>query len=321
MRRFAIALLALLPFAAPQTAAQEYPTKPVRLVVPYAAGGTTDVLARLLSPRLSETWGQSVVVENRGGANGNVGSDVVAKSPADGYTLLVGTSGSNAVNPSLYKHMPYDARRDLIYIAPIASTANVLLVNAASPHKSLKDLLAAAKQSPGKISYGSSGVGSVLHLCGVLVAQKTGIDWLHIAYKGTGPSLTDLLGGQIDSVFSNLPAVVPQIKSGKMRALAVTSAARDASVPDVPTMIEAGIPGYTLTSWFGIFAPAGTPRAVVLKVNAEVSRLIQLPDMRERLLGLGAVPTPKGADEANQFFHDELARWAEVVKASGATAD
>jgi tripartite-type tricarboxylate transporter receptor subunit TctC len=321
MRRFAIAVLALLPFVALQSEAQEYPSKPVRLVVPYATGGTTDVLARLLSPRLSEAWGQSVVVENRAGANGNVGSDLVAKAPADGYTLLVGTSGSNAVNPSLYKHMPYDARRDLIYIAPIASTANVLLVNAASPHKSLKDLLDAARKSPGKISYGSSGVGSVLHLCGVLVAQKTGVELLHIAYKGTGPSLTDLLGGQIDSVFSNLPAVVPQIQSGKMRALAVTSAERDASVPNVPTMIEAGIPGYALTSWFGIFAPAGTPRAVVLKVNAEVSRLIQLPEVRERLLGLGAVPTPKGADEANQFFHDELARWAQVVKASGATAE
>ncbi len=321
MRSFAIAVAALLVFAAPQTGAQEYPSKPVRLVVPYATGGTTDVLARLLSPRLTEAWGQSVVVENRAGANGNVGSDMVAKSPADGYTLLVGTSGSNAVNPSLYKQMPFDARRDLIYIAPIASTANVLLVNATSPHRSLKDLLAAAKNSPGKISYGSSGVGSVLHLCGVLVAQKAGVDLLHIAYKGTGPSLTDLLGGQIDSVFSNLPAVVPQIKSGKMRALAVTSAERDASAPDVPTMIEAGIPGYALTSWFGIFAPAKTPRAVVLKVNAEVSRLIQLPEVRERLLGLGAVPTPKGADDANQFYHDELVRWAQVVKASGATVD
>ena len=321
MRSFAIAVAASLAFAAPQAGAQEYPSKPVRLVVPYATGGTTDVLARLLSPRLTEAWGQSVVVENRAGANGNVGSDMVAKSPADGYTLLVGTSGSNAVNPSLYKQMPFDARRDLIYIAPIASTANVLLVNATSPHRSLKDLLAAAKNSPGKISYGSSGVGSVLHLCGVLVAQKAGVDLLHIAYKGTGPSLTDLLGGQIDSVFSNLPAVVPQIKSGKMRALAVTSAERDASVPDVPTMIEAGIPGYALTSWFGIFAPAKTPRAVVLKVNAEVSRLVQLAEMRERLLGLGAVPTPKGADEANQFYHDELVRWAQVVKASGATVD
>lgn len=322
MRRFAIATLAFLAgIAALHASAQEYPVKPVRLIVPYAAGGTTDVLARIMAPRLTEMWGQAVVVENRGGANGNVGSDVVAKSAPDGYTLLLGTSGSNAVNPSLYRKMPYDAKRDLAYIAPIASTANVLLVNASSPYRSLKDLLDAARQRPGKVSYGSSGVGSVLHLCGVLLAQRTGTEWVHVAYKGTGPSLTDLLGGQIDSVFSNLPAVVPQIQSGKMRALAVTSSERDASVPDVPTMMEAGVADYNLSSWFGVFAPAATPRDVVRKINAEVSRQLQIPEVRQRLLGLGAVPTIKGADEANKFFHDELERWAQVVKASGATAD
>jgi tripartite-type tricarboxylate transporter receptor subunit TctC len=320
MPRFAMLGLVLV-LAAMQTAAQDYPSKPVRLIVPYAAGGTADVLARIMGQRLSEAWGQPVVVENRAGANGNVGSDLVAKAAGDGYTVLLGTSGSQAVNPSLYKAMPYDARRDLYYAAPIASTANVLLVNPASPHRTVAELLDGVKQKAGKFSYGSSGIGSVLHLCGVLLTQRTGANWVHVPYKGTGPSLTDLLGGQIDSVFANLPAVVPQIQSGKLRAIAVTSAERDASVPNVPTMIESGIPDYNLSSWFGLFVPASTPRDAVRRLNAEVTRQLQVPEVRQRLLGLGAVPTPKGAEEANQFFQEELGRWAQVVKASGATAD
>jgi tripartite-type tricarboxylate transporter receptor subunit TctC len=321
MQRFAVTLCTAMLLAVSAAHAQDWPSKTIRIIVPYSAGGTSDVLARIMGQRLGEAWGQPVVVENRAGANGNVGSDLVAKSAADGYTLLLGTSGSNAVNPSLYKVMLYDAKRDLVYAAPVASTANVLLVNSASPYRTLKDLLDAAREQPGKVTYGSSGIGSVLHLCGVLVAQKTGVNWVHVAYKGTGPSLTDLLGGQIVSVFSNLPAVVPQIQSGKMRALAVTSAERDASVPNVPTMIEAGIPDYNLSSWFGLFAPSATPRDVVRKINAEVVRQLQIPEVRQRLLGLGAVPSPMDADAANRFFHDELVRWAGVVKASGATAD
>lgn len=322
MPRFAIAFMAsIFGLAAVHAEAQEYPSRAVRLVVPYAAGGTADLLARIMGQRLGDAWGQPIVVENRGGANGNVGSDVVAKSAADGYTLLLGTSGSQAVNPSLYQRMPYDAKRDLVYAASIASTANVLLVNSASPYRSVKELLDGVRQQPGKVSYGSSGVGSVLHLCGVLFSQRTGAQWLHVPYKGTGPSLTDLLGGQIDSVFANLPSVVPQIQSGKLRALAVTSAERDASVPNVPTMAESGIADYNLSSWFGIFAPAATPREVVRRINAEIARQLQAAELRQRLLGLGAVPVVKNADEANQFFHDELVRWAQVVKASGATAD
>lgn len=321
MPRFAIMLSAVLLCVAGTAMGQNWPSKPVRIIVPYAAGGTADVLGRIMGQRLGEAWGQPVVVENRAGANGNVGSDAVVRSTPDGYTLLLGTSGSNAVNPSLYKTMPFDAWRDLVYAAPVASTANVLLVNAWSPHQMLKDLLDAARAQPGKITYGSSGIGSVLHLCGVLFAQKTGVNWVHVAYKGTGPSLTDLLGGQIVSVFANLPAVVPQIQSGKVRALAVTSAERDASVPNVPTMIEAGIADYNLSSWFGLFAPAATPRDVVRKVNADVGRQLQSPEVRQRLLGLGAVPTPMDADAAQRFYLDELVRWAGVVKASGATAD
>ena len=320
MRRFAIMILAAL--AAASLHAQEWPSKPVRIVVPYAAGGTSDVLARLMGQRLSEAWGQPVVVENRAGANGNVGSDVVAKSPADGYTLLLGTSGSNAVNPSLYKTMPYDAKRDLVYAAPIASTANVLLVNPASPHQNLKSLLDAARANPGKVSYGSSGVGSVLHLCGVMVTQKTGIQWTHIAYKGTGPSLTDLMGGQIDLIVSNFPESLPHVKGGKLRAVAVTGDKRSNAMPDVPTLAEQGFPGFSALAWWGVFAPAGTPKPIVDKLNAELAKAINLPDVKKHLaeqLGMDLVVS--SPDALQTWTVGEIARWGKVVKENGIRAD
>lgn len=315
-----LALLLLVGVASSVMAA-EYPTRPIRFVVPYSPGGTTDVLARIVGQKLAETWHQQVVVDNRAGANGNIGSDIVAKATPDGYTILLGTSGSNAVNPTLYTRMPYDAKRDLVLIAMVASTANILLAGPRFAGNSLKDLLALAKSRPGKVTYGSAGVGSVLHLSGELLKTMAGVDIVHVPYKGTGPSLTDVMGGQIDTVFSNLPAIVPLVQSGKLKGLAVTTAKRAPALPNVPTMIEGGVAGYDVSSWFGVFVPAKTPKAVVTKINAEVAKILKTPETNEKLLGLGADPLFKTPAEANKYFHDEIDKWARVVKASGAKAE
>ena len=302
-------------------AAADYPQRPIRLIVPYAAGGTSDILARIVGQKLTESWQQQVVVDNRGGANGNIGSDLVAKAEPDGYTLLLGTSGSNAVNPSLYTRMPYDAKRDLALIAMVASTANILVANPKFPGNTIREFVELAKARPGKLTYGSSGTGSVLHLSGELLKTMTGIDIVHIPYKGTGPSLVDLFGGQIDVVFSNLPAIVPMVKGGKLKGLGVTTAQRAGALPEVPTMIEGGIPGYDVSSWFGVLAPARTPRQVVDKVNAEIARILEPPQPKARLIELGADPQRMASAEANRFFHAEIDKWAKVVKASGAKAE
>jgi tripartite-type tricarboxylate transporter receptor subunit TctC len=315
------ALALLLASTSTGLAATDYPNRPIRLVVPYAPGGTTDVLARIVGQKMTEAWRQQVIVDNRGGANGNIGSDIVAKATPDGYTLLMGTSGSNAVNPSLYSNMPYDARRDLALIAMVASTANILVVNPKFPARTMKDLLALARKQPGKVTYGSAGVGSVLHLSGELLKTLTGIQIVHVPYKGTGPSITDLLGGQIDTVFANLPAIVPLVKEGRLRGLAVTTAQRAPALPDVPTMMEGGVPNYDVASWFGVFVPARTAAATVERINAEVVRILKTPDTQRRLVELGADPLFKTPAEANRYFHQEIEKWAKVVKASGAKAN
>ena len=302
------------------SAAADYPDRPIRFIVPYATGGTTDILARIVGQKLSEAWRQQVIVENRAGANGNIGSDLVAKAEPDGYTILLGTSGSNAVNPSLYARMPYDARRDLALVTLVASTANILVTHPKFAASSMKEFIGLAKTMPGKLTYGSSGVGSVLHLSGELLKTMTGIELVHVPYKGTGPSLADVLGGQIDTVFANLPAIVPLVKTGKLKALGVTTGRRADALPEVPTMIEGGVPGYDVSSWFGIFVPAKTPDAIANKINAEVARIVDDPQTRARLAELGADPMLKSTAEAKQFFLDEIDTWAKVVKASGATA-
>ena len=302
------------------SAAADYPDRPIRFIVPYATGGTTDILARIVGQKLSEAWRQQVIVENRAGANGNIGSDLVAKAEPDGYTILLGTSGSNAVNPSLYARMPYDARRDLALVTLVASTANILVTHPKFAASSMKEFIELAKTMPGKLTYGSSGVGSVLHLSGELLKTMTGIELVHVPYKGTGPSLADVLGGQIDTVFANLPAIVPLVKTGKLKALGVTTGRRADALPEVPTMIEGGVPGYDVSSWFGIFVPAKTPDAIANKINAEVARIVDDPQTRARLAELGADPMLKSTAEAKQFFLDEIDTWAKVVKASGATA-
>jgi tripartite-type tricarboxylate transporter receptor subunit TctC len=314
----AVLLAALVPGAAWSA---EYPTRPIRMVVPYAPGGASDFFARILAERFTAAWGQQVIVDNRAGAGGNIGSDIVAKANPDGYTMLLGTSGSNAVNPSLYAKLPYDAKRDLALIAMVASTANILVVRAQHPAKSVQDIIRMAKTNPGKVTYGSSGVGSVLHLSGELLNTVVGIKMVHVPSKGTGPSMIDLLAGQIDTVFSNLPPAVPFVNEGRMRGLAITTAARSPVLPNVPTMIEAGVPIYDVASWFGVMVPAKTPAAVVERINREVQRILKTPKTQEQLKSQGADPMFKPAREANAFFHEEIAKWAQVIKASGAKAD
>ena len=316
-----LAIFMMWAFALPTGAADTYPSRPIRLVVPYAAGGTSDILARIVGQKMGEHWRQQIVVDNRGGANGNIGSDIVAKADPDGYTMLLGTSGSNAVNPSLYSKMTYDAKRDLAFIAMVASTANILVVNPKFAANNMKEFIELAKSRPGKITYGSSGTGSVLHLSGELLKTVTGIDIVHVPYKGTGPSLIDLYASQIDTVFANLPAVVPTVKAGKLKGLAVTTASRASALPEVPTMIEGGIPDYDVASWFGIFVQTKTPKDLVSKINSEVARILKIPETNARLLELGAEPNIMKADEANRYFHAEIDKWAKVIKASGAKAD
>lgn len=317
-----MALLGVLVLAGfSQAAAGEYPERAIRIVVPYPAGGTADILARIVADRLTTTWSQQVIVEPRPGAGGNIGSDIVAKSTRDGYTLLLGTSGSNAVNPSLYTKMPYDARRDLTFVAPVASTANILVVGPKSPANSVKDLLQLARSQPRKLTFGSSGNGSVLHLSGELLKTLTGVDMVHVPYKGTPPALVDVMSGRVDMMIANAPSVVSQIKGGALRGLAVTTAQRLDVLPELPTMIEAGVAGFDVASWFGVFAPRGTPKDVLDKLNAEVRKMLGNPDTKAKLGAQGAQPMPMTADEADRFFLDEISKWAKVVKASGAKVD
>jgi tripartite-type tricarboxylate transporter receptor subunit TctC len=314
------AIIALL-FAALNAVGAEYPSKTIHIIVPYPPGGTADIFARYVGDRLTAVWGQPVIVENRAGAGGNIGSDAVAKSPPDGYTLLLGTSGSNAVNPSLYKNMPYNAWKDLTIIAPVAQTDNVLVVQAGSPAKSVKDLIALGKSKPGQLSFASSGTGSVLHLSGVLLAQRAGIEMMHVPYKGTPPALIDVMTGRVDMMIANGPSVVQDVKTGKLLALAVTGTSRSAALPDVPTMMEAGVPDFDLTSWFAVMGPTGMPPEVAGRLNHEITRIVKRKETADFFQPMGAVPFVLDLGASNAFFLAELKKWGDLVKASGARAD
>jgi tripartite-type tricarboxylate transporter receptor subunit TctC len=267
--------------------AQAYPNHSIRLVVPFPAGGTTDILARDVAKKLTDTLGQSVVVDNRPGAGGNIGADIVAKAPPDGYTLLMGTVGTHAINPSLYAKMPYDHIKDFVPVVLVAGVPNVLVVNPSVPVNSVADLIKLAKSKPGAINFASSGSGTSIHLSGELFKTMTGVDMTHVPYKGSSPALTDLMGGQVQIMFDNLPSSLALMKSGKLRAVAVTSLKRAPALPDVPTISESGVPGFEASSWFGILAPAGTPAPIVAKLNAEVNKWLQSPE-KEQLLAQGA---------------------------------
>jgi len=307
--------------ASPAVFAQAFPAKPARLVVPFPPGGPLDAVGRLLAQQLSERWGQSVVVENKPGAGGNIGADLVAKSPPDGYTVVMGALSTHAVNPSLYAKMPYDAQKDFAPITRVAITPNVLVVNAALRVNSVKELIAYAKAHPGQLSFGSGSTGSAGHLAGELLKVDAGIDMVHIPYKGAAPAMQALLAGDTQLMFDNLANAMAQVKAGKLRALAVTTAERSKLAPDLPTMAEAGVPGFDISTWFGLFAPAGTPADVIAKWNGDVVRILESPDVRERLLAQGAEPAPDSAADFGRFVAGELAKYARIVKASGAKVD
>jgi len=305
-----------------------WPTKPVRIVVPFAAGGTTDILARAIAPELQRAFGQPFVVDNKPGAGGNSGAAEVAKSPPDGYTLLMGTVGTHAINPSLYPKMPYDHVKDFVPITLVAGVPNVLVMNPASAEKykvhTVVDLIRAAKANPGKLNVASSGNGTSIHLSAELFKSFTGTFMLHLPYRGSGPALIDLMGGNVDLMFDNLPSALPHIRSGKLKALAVTSGARSSALPDVPTVAEAGgslLRNYEASSWFGLLAPAGTPADIVNRVQQETAKALALPAIKERLQAQGAIPSGNTPAEFAKLIDAETKKWAQVVKASGAKID
>lgn len=320
LSRRAIAAAALV-CAAAIAQAQDYPSKPIKIIVPFAPAGTTDILARLVGQKLQESWGQTVVVENRAGAGGNIGSDLVAKAPADGYTLLMGTIGTHAINASLYKKMPYDPLTDFQAVALVATVPNVLVVHPSVPAKTVKELIEWEKANRGKINYASSGVGTSIHLSAEMFNTLAGTQFNHVPYKGSGPALTDLIGGQVSLMFDNLPSAIGHIKSGKLRAVALTASKRTPALPDLPTIAESGVAGFDSGSWFGVFAPAATPKAIVDKLNAEINRITASPEMKQKLADQGADAANLTPAAYQAFVKAEMAKWADVVKASGATAE
>jgi tripartite-type tricarboxylate transporter receptor subunit TctC len=301
--------------------AQPYPARTVKLVVPFPPGGSLDIAGRLIAQKLTEMWGQSVVVENKAGAGGNIGADYVAKAAPDGYTILLGALSTHAVNPSLYTSMPYDAARDFAPITLIAVTPNVLVVNASLPVSNVKEFIAYAKANPGKLAFGSGSNGSAGHLAGELFKVETGSDAVHVPFKGGAPATQALLAGDTQFMFDNLANAMAQVKAGKLKALAVTTAERSRLVPDLPTMAEAGLPGFDISTWYGLFAPAGTPAPIVAKWNADVTKVLNSPDVRAKLVADGAEPSPNTPEQFAQMIARELAKYARIVKASGAKVD
>jgi tripartite-type tricarboxylate transporter receptor subunit TctC len=321
-RLFRIALSAVVLAAANGAVAQTpYPSKPVRIVVPFPAGGTTDILARAVAQKLSETWGQQVIVDNRPGAGGNIGAELVARAAPDGYTLLMGTVGTHAINPGLYAKMPYDHVKDFAPVILVAGVPNVLVVNPSVPVGSVPELIAYAKANPGKLNFASSGSGTSIHLSGELFKTMTGVQMTHIPYKGSSPALADLIGGQVQLMFDNLPSSIGFIRAGKLRALAVTSATRSSALPDTPTVAEAGVPGFEASSWFGLLAPAGTPPDIVAKIDGEVAKWLASPEAREKLAAQGANAAGGSPQDFARHIQAETAKWAKVVKESGAKVE
>ncbi|KDC56638.1 tripartite tricarboxylate transporter substrate binding protein [Bordetella bronchiseptica] len=314
--------VAALAAAAPAAATDWTPDRPLRIVSPYAAAGTNDLLARLMAQKLGERLGKSIVVENRAGANGIIGAEYVAKMPGDGYTMLMGNSATHGINPNLYAKLSYDADKDFTPIGLIASVPLLLVVGPKVEADSLQDLIALSKSRPGQISFASSGVGSSPQLAGELFKSISGLDIIHVPYKGDSPALTDVLGGQVTMMFANIPSALPMVRAGKLKALAMTGAARTSAAPEIPTMAEAGLPGVEISAWYGLMAPAGLPPAVLARLNAELNAVLQLPDVQTRIRELGAEPSQPGPPaQFQQFVDAELAKYGKVIKTAGIAAE
>ncbi len=296
--------------------AQDYPTKPIKFVVPYPPGGGTDVVARIVNEPLATALGQPIVIDNRGGAAGNLGTDIVAKAPADGYTILF-TLSSHTINPKLYEKLPFDVERDFVPVSLVALIPQIVVVNPSVPITNVKELIAYAKANPGKLNYASVGIGSPAHVAGELFKLKTGVDMVHVPYKGGGPAITDTIGGQVQLAIVSMPAALQHVKSGRLRAIAVASAKRSASAPDVPTIAEAGVPDYAVESWYGALAPARTPPAIVAKLNAAFVKVLENPQVKERLFAQGAEAASSSQAEFDRIIKEELAKWELVIKTAG----
>jgi len=303
-------------------AADAYPNKPIRIIITVVPGGGADITARAVGQKLTEAWGQQVVVDNRPGGNGIVGMDIAAHANPDGYTIVEGTIGPVAVNPSLFSKLPYDSVNDFAPVARAVSALNMLVVHPSLPVYSVKELIAYAKANPGKLNYGSSGVGFADHLAGALFNTLAGVNMQHVPYKGGAPAMIDLLGGNIQLIFATVSTAIVHVKAGKIRALAVTSAKRVEQFADLPTVAEAGVPGFAVDNWYGFLAPRGTPKAIVARLHAEMNRILELPDVKERLAGLGIFPFPAATPDAfGDYIRSEIRKYAKIAKESGARAE
>lgn len=314
---YLVRILALaLMLGAQSAVAQSYPSRPIRLIAPSSPGSGVDIVARIVGQKLSENLKQQVVIDNRAGAGANLGAEIAAKAAPDGYTLFMGTP-AHAINTSLYRRLNYDIVKDFAPISLVTSGQYVLVVHPSLPARNVKELIALARARPGQLNYASAGNGNATHLAAELFKSLTKLNAVHVPYKGTGPALTDLIGGQVQFMFANLTAGLPHIKSGKLHALAVTGAARSPAAPDIPTMIESGVPGYTVTSWYGVLAPAGTSQEIINRLNSEIARVMRSPDMKGRLAGEGAEPTSSTPAEFAAFIKAEIEKWGKVIRGAG----
>jgi tripartite-type tricarboxylate transporter receptor subunit TctC len=295
------------------TAAQSYPSRPIRLIVPYPPGGPTDLVGRSIGQKLTEAWGQQVVVENRAGAASAVGTEVAARSPADGYTLLLGTSAGFCISPALGGKLPYDPERDFSPITMLVINPQILVVHPSMPVRSVKELVLLAKNRPGQINYASVGNASPQHLGMEMLKNMTGISMVHVPYKGTVPAVTDILAGNVSLMFNSMPSVLPQATAGKLRGIAVSSARRSAAAPDIPTVAEAGVPGFEYVTWYGLFAPAGTPRDIVTRLNSQVVKILSEPDLAKRFASQGAEPLGNTPEQLSQYRRSEFERWRKLI--------
>lgn len=319
--RLTVLALAVAGLGAPAQAAdakESYPTKPVRLIIPFPPGGTTDIMGRLAAHGLSEAWGQQVIVDNRGGAAGQIGAELAANSQPDGYTLFMGHIGTLGVNPALYAKLRYDPIKDFTPVSLVSRVHNLLVVHPSLPVKRVNDLVKLARSKPGALNYGSAGAGSVPFLCMEYFKMLTRTDIVHVPYKGSGPMSVDLLAGQVSITFTGIPSLLPNVKAGRLRAVAVGSGERVALLPDVPTVIESGVPGFEVVQWYGIVVPAGTPQAIVSRVNADLVQFLKRPDTGEKMASAGADPAPSSGEAFSSLVRSEMKRWAEVIKATGA---